>query len=80
VTTSAAATFTGLATAPPLDRGPRRLARRHSHEHALQRARLAGEPAGQIASRELEIQRITGALRRADELTDDVAAVLEAVA
>jgi integrase len=50
-----------------------------SHEHALERARQAGEPAGQIAARELEIQR-TGALRRADELTDDAAAALEAVA
>jgi len=51
-----------------------------SHERALQRARSAGEPAGQIAARELEIQRITGALRRAAELTDDVAAALDAVA
>jgi hypothetical protein len=51
-----------------------------SHERALQRARSAGEPAGQMASRELEIQRITGALPRADELTDDDAAVLKAVA
>ena len=51
-----------------------------SHQRALERARSAGEPAGQIAARELEIQRITGALRRADELTDDVAAALEAVA
>jgi len=51
-----------------------------SHEHALERACQAGEPAGQIAARELEIQRITGALRRADELTDDAAAALEAVA
>jgi hypothetical protein len=50
-----------------------------SHERALDRARSAGEPAGQIAARELEIQ-ITGALRRTSELTDDVAAVLEAVA
>ena len=51
-----------------------------SHERALERARSAGEPAGQLAARQLEIQRITGALRRADELTDDVAAALEAVA
>jgi hypothetical protein len=41
---------------------------------------FVAKPAGQIASRELEVQRITGALRRADELTDDVAAVLEPVA
>jgi len=51
-----------------------------SHERALDRARQAREPAGQLAARELEIQRIQGALRRADELTDDVAAALEAVA
>jgi integrase len=51
-----------------------------SHERALERARSGGEPAGQIAARELEIQRIGGALRRADELCDDVAAALEAVA
>jgi integrase len=51
-----------------------------SHERALGRARSAGEPAGQIAARELEIQRIEGALQRADELGDDVAAALEAVA
>jgi len=51
-----------------------------SHERALGRARETAEPAGQIAARELEIQRIQGALRRAGELTDDVAAALEAVA
>jgi len=51
-----------------------------SHERALGRARSAGEPAGQLAARELEIQRISAALRRADELTDDAAAALEAVA
>jgi hypothetical protein len=50
-----------------------------SHQRAAARAREHGEPAGQIAARELEIQRIQGALRRADELTDDVAAALEAV-
>ena len=32
-----------------------------SHERALGQARSAGEPAGQIAARELEIQRIQGA-------------------
>ena len=51
-----------------------------SHERAAARAREHGEPAGQIAARELEITRIKGALRRADELTNDVAAALEAVA
>lgn len=49
-----------------------------SHEKALQRARGNGEPAGQLAARELEVQRITGALRRADALDDDVAAAIEA--
>ena len=44
------------------------------------RKRQQSEPAGEIASRELEIRRITGALFRADELTDDDAAVLEVVA
>jgi len=33
-----------------------------------------------LAARELEIQRIGSALRRSDELTDDAAAALEAVA
>jgi hypothetical protein len=51
-----------------------------SHVRALQRAREVGEPDGQLAARELEVQRIAGALRRAGELTDDVAAALEAVA
>jgi hypothetical protein len=42
-----------------------------------QRARNAGEPAGQLAARELEIQRIRSALRRAGDLDDDVAAAIE---
>jgi hypothetical protein len=37
------------------------------------------EPAGQIASRELEIVRIKRALQRAEELSDDVAAAIEGV-
>ena len=49
-----------------------------SHETALKRARTRGEPAGQVAARELEVQRITSALRRADALADDVAAAIEA--
>jgi integrase len=49
-----------------------------SHETALDRARTGGEPAGQIAARELEVQRIASALRRADALADDVAAAIEA--
>ncbi len=48
-----------------------------SHQVALDRAR-GGEPAGQLAARELEVQRISGALRRADGLDDDVAAAIEA--
>jgi hypothetical protein len=42
-------------------------------------AREHNEPAGQIASRELEIVRIKGALQRAEELSDDVAAAIEGV-
>jgi hypothetical protein len=51
-----------------------------SHRRELAKARRRGEPAGQIAARELEVTRIEGALRRAAELTDDVAAALESVA
>jgi integrase len=51
-----------------------------SHTRALERARDAGEPAGQIAARELEIERIRSALRRAEELSDNAAAALEATA
>src|SRR5206468_239058 len=39
----------------------------HSHETALARARDHREPAGQLAARELEIQRISSALRRAGD-------------
>lgn len=52
----------------------------HSHRRALTLARKHNELAGQIAARELEIVRIQGALRRAEELTDDVAAAIEASA
>lgn len=51
-----------------------------SHHRAMTAAREAGEPAGQIAARELEIGRIESALRRADELTADVAEAIEAAA
>jgi hypothetical protein len=51
-----------------------------SHRQALKRAHDSDEPAGQIAARELEIQRIDSALRRAEELSADAAAALEAVA
>jgi hypothetical protein len=49
-----------------------------SHQTALARARNGGEPAGQLAARELEVQRISGALHRANELDDDVAAAIDA--
>lgn len=52
----------------------------HSHTRALERAREAGEPAGQIAARELEVERISSALQRAQELTADAAEALEAAA
>ena len=51
-----------------------------SHIRILERGREIGEPAGQIAARELEVERIRGALRRAEELSDDVAAAIEATA
>jgi hypothetical protein len=40
-------------------------------------ARGQSEPGGQIATREIEIVRIKGALQRAEELSDDVAAAIE---
>jgi hypothetical protein len=51
-----------------------------SHLRVLNQGRERGEPAGQIAARELEVERIRTALRRADELSDDVAAAIEAAA
>ena len=48
-----------------------------SHERSLLAGRGYGEPAGQIAAREMEIVRITGALQRAKELSDDVATVID---
>ncbi len=48
-----------------------------SHTRALTRAQEVGEPAGQIAARQLEIERIRSALRRAEELFTDVAAAIE---
>jgi integrase len=48
-----------------------------SHQRSLSAARGHHEPAGQIASRELEIIRIRGVLQRAEELSDDVAAAIE---
>ena len=51
-----------------------------SHERALGTARQHGEPAGQIAARQLEVSRISHALRRAEELPSDVAAAIESEA
>jgi integrase len=51
-----------------------------SHLRVLHRAREIGEPAGQVAARELEVERIRSALRRAEELSTDVAALIEATA
>jgi hypothetical protein len=51
-----------------------------SHERALGTAQERGEPAGQIAARQLEISRIGHALRRAEGLPSDVAAAIEAEA
>jgi hypothetical protein len=48
-----------------------------SHERGLVAPRDHSEPAGQIAAREMEIVRIKGALQRAEELSDDLAAAIE---
>ncbi len=50
-----------------------------SHQSSLNTAHEHNEPAGQIASRELQIVRIKIALQRAEELSDDVAAAFERV-
>lgn len=49
-----------------------------SHERELAAAKGRQEPAGQVAARELEVARIRGALMRAEELSGDVAAAIEA--
>ena len=51
-----------------------------SHRRELARAHKRGEPAGQIAARELEVVRIKHALRRAEELAVDVAEAIESAA
>jgi hypothetical protein len=51
-----------------------------THERELGTARQRGEPAGQIAARQLEVARIRYAMRRAEELPSDVAAAIEAEA
>jgi hypothetical protein len=48
-----------------------------SHERSLAAAQGHSGPAGQIAAREIEIVRIRGALRKAEDLSDDVAASIE---
>jgi len=48
-----------------------------SHRRALAKAQHIDEPAGQIAARQLEVDRIEHALRRAEELDHDVAAAIE---
>jgi hypothetical protein len=48
-----------------------------SHERALGTAQQRGEPAGQIAARQLEVSRIGHALRRAEDLPSDVADAIE---
>jgi hypothetical protein len=48
-----------------------------SHQRSLTAAKNHSVPAGQIAARELELVRIKGALQRAEELSDDVAAAIE---
>jgi hypothetical protein len=48
-----------------------------SHRRSLTAAKSHSVPAGQIAARELELVRIKGALQRAEELSDDVAAAIE---
>ncbi len=51
-----------------------------SHTRALTRAHETGEPAGQLAARQLEIDRLRSALQRAEELHTDVSNALEAAA
>lgn len=51
-----------------------------SHTRALAAAKERGEPPGQVAARELEIDRIRSALQRAEELANDVAEAIEASA
>ena len=51
-----------------------------SHRRSLADGERTGEPAGQLAARRLEIQRIEGALGRAEQLPADVAAMIEGAA
>lgn len=52
----------------------------NSHTAALEQARELSEPAGQIAARELEVDRIANALMRAESLEGDVAVSIEGAA
>lgn len=51
-----------------------------SHQRALDKAQEVGEPAGHVAARQLEVERIEHALRRAEELDYSVAKAIEAEA
>jgi hypothetical protein len=51
-----------------------------THLYALPTGEHCPEPAGQIASREMEIVRTKRALQRAEELSDDAAAAIEGTA
>jgi hypothetical protein len=51
-----------------------------SHLRVLNRGREIGEPPGQLAAREMEVDRIRNALNRAEELSDEVADAIEAAA
>ena len=50
-----------------------------SAREGSRKGKLKQTTPGQIASREMEIVRIKGALQRAGELSDDVAAAIEEV-
>jgi len=52
----------------------------NSHRRSLADGEQAGEPAGQLAARRLEIQRIGSALQRAEQLPADVGAMIESAA
>ena len=59
------------------ERRPDLQANARQYQRSLSAAREHNEPAGQSAFRELEIVRIKGALQRAEEVGDDVAAAIE---
>jgi hypothetical protein len=48
-----------------------------SHQRSLVVAKSHNEPAGQIAAREMELVRIKDALRRSEELSEDVASAIK---